>query len=172
MTVFLHCRTRCRSTGKRRLGRAGFSLVELAIVCSVLGILILLTTPAWQQYIENQRLAEGADAIAMKLLLARQKAVTEGNDFILTYDASTGTYRLHDDDNNNGTYDTGEWRDAQRDLPVGVVIDTHTFASQSITFSRNGSASETGNLVLENGRGNRIRVEVIAATGKITTDRI
>ncbi len=150
----------------------GFSLTELMIVVSVMGLLIALTTPAWQKYIENSRLMRASDGVSMKLLLARQKAVTEGNDFILVYDVALGTYRLHDDDNNNGTYDAGEWRDTIHYLPPGVSIYTDTFSTPAITFSRNGSSGETGNMVLKNGRGGQIRISVTGPTGRVRSERI
>lgn len=165
--------TRCRSRkGSGRDGQGGFSLPELAIVLGIIGLLIAVTTPAWQAYIENNRLAQGADSFVMKLMLARQKAVTQGNDFILTYDAGAGTFRLHDDDNNNGTFDAGEWRDVEHTLPPGVSVYYTTFTNPFVSFSRDGSASETGEIVLSNGRNNQIRIEVTGATGRVASSRI
>lgn len=56
----------------------GFSLVELAIVLVIAGIVLAITTPGLIKYLNGQRVRDSAHVLADEFRMARQKAVTNG----------------------------------------------------------------------------------------------
>jgi prepilin-type N-terminal cleavage/methylation domain-containing protein len=72
---------------------AGFSLVELLIVISLMGILTALAMPSANSGIPDQ-LQSAADVIAADIAYARSLAVTNNSKYRLTFDPDQGTYVL------------------------------------------------------------------------------
>lgn len=61
-----------------RRRQSGFSLVELAIVLVVAGIVLAIGGPALHKYMESNRVGDAARQVSSEIRLARQKAVTNG----------------------------------------------------------------------------------------------
>ena len=57
----------------------GFSLVELAVVLVISGLILAFSTPSLNRYLQQARLRDAASRIAGEMRLARQKAVTKNN---------------------------------------------------------------------------------------------
>lgn len=58
-----------------RLGRAGFTLIELATTLAVLALLIVLAMPSYRVWIANSRVRSTSESIQNGLRLARNQAV-------------------------------------------------------------------------------------------------
>jgi prepilin-type N-terminal cleavage/methylation domain-containing protein len=63
---------------RERARQDGFTLVEMAVVLIVVGILLAITTPALRRYLSSYRVGDAARQIQSEMRLARQKAVTNG----------------------------------------------------------------------------------------------
>lgn len=61
-----------------RKRQEGFTLVELAVVLIVAGVILAISAPALRRYLESYRVGDAARQIQSELRLARQKAVTNG----------------------------------------------------------------------------------------------
>ena len=72
----------------------GFSLVELAIVLVVMGILFALSVPNFQRLSSSYQLRGAAENVAGQLRLAREKAIATGVEQPLHIPNST-TYHMH-----------------------------------------------------------------------------
>lgn len=59
----------------KRLRSAGFTLVEILITITVMGILIMLAMPSFGEWLQNQQLRAGADASLNGLQVARAEAI-------------------------------------------------------------------------------------------------
>ena len=58
--------------------RRGFSLVELAVVLTISGLILAIGTPGLIRYLNSARVRDSARTLAEEMRLARQKAVTNG----------------------------------------------------------------------------------------------
>ena len=107
----------------RHAGKRGFTLVEMMIVIAVLAIIAAIAAPNFQTYMAQRRLNGAARLVMTDLMDARMKAVSENNQFKVFF-LDTHQYKVLDDENNNGTEDTGETsvtKDIQSDYP-GVTL--------------------------------------------------
>jgi prepilin-type N-terminal cleavage/methylation domain-containing protein len=66
-------------------GRAGFSLIELAVVITIIAIMAALAVPAMQEWAANARLKEAARQVADALTLARENAIRTGDNQIVFF---------------------------------------------------------------------------------------
>jgi len=97
--------------------------VEMMIVIAVLAIIAAIAAPNFQTYMAQRRLNGAARQVMTDLMDARMKAVSENNQFKVFF-LDTHQYKVLDDENNNGTEDTGETsvtKDIQSNYP-GVTL--------------------------------------------------
>ena len=86
------------------MNKKGVTLIELVIMSSIIGVLVLLAIPE----IKANKLSCAARIIFSDLHYARMQAIKEKNNFrILVHDDGT-TYQIHSDRNNNAQIDEGE----------------------------------------------------------------
>lgn len=107
----------------RHAGKRGFTLVEMMIVIAVLAIIAAIAAPNFQTYMAQRRLNGAARLVMTDLMDARMKAVSENSQFKVFF-LDTHQYKVLDDENNNGTEDTGETsvtKDIQSNYP-GVTL--------------------------------------------------
>jgi prepilin-type N-terminal cleavage/methylation domain-containing protein len=58
--------------------RRGFSLVEMAVVVTVMGLVLAITAPGLIRQLNSQRVRDAAGILRDEMRLARQKAITNG----------------------------------------------------------------------------------------------
>lgn len=151
---------------------AGYSLIELAVVIILLGITLAASIPAFSRLMQSNSLQNAANQVSGHMRLARQMAVASGVPYIVDWD-STESYLLVRDDNQNDAPDVGEPADGPFTLPSRVSLENSEddgFTSSLVVFSRDGSASESGTLVLSNDRGHSLNLMLLAPTGQVRVD--
>ena len=57
---------------------AGFTLVELAVVLIVVGIVVALSAPAFKSFLDTTRLRGASQNVAAQVLMARERALATG----------------------------------------------------------------------------------------------
>jgi type II secretion system protein H len=146
---------------------AGFTLVEVCAVMIVTGLVAGISWTALQSHMPSARLDQAAQALNGDLRSARQLAITEGNNYVVTFEPSGRRYRVWDDDGSDGHMDTGETERVVA-LPTGVTIYAVSFGgSNRVTFRSNGSVVAGGSVDLRCPNPARARIEITRATGHI-----
>ena len=130
----------------------GFSLVELAVVVSIVGILFALGVPSYLTYRRTQELRGVSQNIASQIRLARATAIMTGRTqrFHLYANFNGYDYHVHDD---TGPIKTG-WS-----LPDGI---TYSWGGSlvSVNLDRDGRASAPLDITLVREDGQRDTVSV------------
>lgn len=83
------------------LDKRGYSLLELVVTIGVL-MAISISVPAARHWLPEQRVKNVAWALAGDLAWAKSRAVAEGNRYIISFDPSANSYRIYDDNKNDG----------------------------------------------------------------------
>jgi len=169
----------------RWVGTKGFTLVEMIYVVILLGILAGLAAPMLD--VSRSRMNSAVIEVATELMSAQRYAVLRGHDVVIAFDEDNRWMRVHLDANNDGLVQDGENTRAAQ-LGDGVrfgrasgatltpATQNITFIQQqesmpSLTFHRNGSASEAGIIYLTFGQATLTKsnrgVEVIRSTAKV-----
>jgi type II secretion system protein H len=73
----------------------GFTLLELLVVCALLGSLLLLVPPSLDGYGARGRLDQGASTLASAITSARDTAIFDGHAVLLEYDLEEDRFRFH-----------------------------------------------------------------------------
>lgn len=161
-------------TTRRRASR-GYSLTELLTVVAIVGLVVLVSVPAFTQLMPQYRLRSAASDITGALRMIRQKAITTRSDWKMTLDPVNDRYSLSEKDT------TGAWiKIGSNGRPVigdgawwtalgGVdVTGASTF---EVTMQRDGTAESAATIVLATNssrvKWNRYTITV-AASGSVT----
>jgi len=167
----------------------GFSLAEMLIVLVVGGILSAIAIPAFMAWAPKYRVNGAARQVFSEMMAARAKAISENNDYVVTFNTAGNTYAIHDDDDCDGTQDAGEtvktidigaaypgigygFIDANNpsgDPITGVV--TFTGSPRRVTFKSSGLANKNGAVYLkpteDTTRRDRQRCITALRTGRV-----
>jgi len=145
----------------------GFTVVELLVVVAVMGILLAIVIPNLTRYLPAHRLGMGINQVIGDLRLTRQKAIAEGNDFVVKYpvDSDSSRYSVHNNDDSDRPpqIDSGEELLALR-LPSQVYFvgtKTFTFKSDGTVIDINGNPVSAFNISLRNPRGEQDSLSVL-----------
>lgn len=148
--------------------RGGFTLLELLLVCAIIGILGGVGILNLRNAIDQSRLRDGASQFAASLQRARSSAQRYNRDSVLTLVGTSTTatsYTLRV----NGQ--TAQQAVTYR-LPQGVQITSPSTATKTITYTApfgevTAAASVAQYTVGLSGKDNKLYVKLIGLTGKV-----
>ncbi|MDQ6611325.1 MAG: prepilin-type N-terminal cleavage/methylation domain-containing protein [Gemmatimonadota bacterium] len=86
--------------------RAGFSLIELVMVCVIIGLMALFALPRIR--IDNTQVDSAVRTIGMSLMVAQREAVARQHNVLVVFDTAHHSVRTVWDANNNGAADADE----------------------------------------------------------------
>jgi len=159
-----------RTWQRARYDVRGFTLTELMIVVTIMGILLAVTAPAMARFAGNWRLNGAAANMAMVMRSARSAAVSKDINVVFTFDEDTGQYSYLEDKNGNGDADDGERESAVQTLPPGVLFNDYTVPQTSVTFNGKGSTADGGTIEMKRG-DYEVQIRVYSGTGNIEVER-
>jgi len=120
--------------------KAGFTLVEMMIVIAIMAILAGIAAPNFQTYMAQRRLNGAARQVMTDLMAAKMKAVTENNEFKI-FLLDNHQYKILNDNNNNGTEDSGELFQTKDIHPDYHDVTLSMGAIKTIIFDPRGTVS-------------------------------
>lgn len=169
----------------------GFTLVELMVTLTVVGILAALAVPNMRLFIQNNRLTAASNDLLRSFQLARTEAIKRQQNVVVcasvnttaanptcSFGAFTG-WIVFQDTNSNWQADVGEAvleRHGPLDGSITVKTDNNGIESYAATGFANPAAAEkpTRNIVLCDIRGYQVygatsteRAVLIANTGRV-----
>lgn len=171
-----------RASGRRRGSETGLSLIELLVTVALIGFLVIVGLPSFQEWLERYRVRTAAEAIGGAIQLQRMRAVSGNRSFSIEFDTDGGGYTLYDGE-------PGAWTVTQggvRFLPERVTYQAPgdadpvemAFGAEEdvIVFHPDGSLNdrlaEEEAVYLRSTFGDRFRVVVNKATGRTDIEEI
>lgn len=117
----------------------GFTLIELLVVITIIGITLAFSIPNIRSSLRSQTINSALNQTVSQLLLARQRAISEDNDYVITYTIGGSTFTVHDNDDsdrNSVVQDSGE-KVTTVTLPRGItfVNSSQNLPNNPITFA-------------------------------------
>jgi prepilin-type N-terminal cleavage/methylation domain-containing protein len=148
--------------------KKGFTLIEMVIVVAILAIIAGFSVPQVYGYISNRRFTGAVDELYVVFQKARIRAIREGQDVVLRFDAVNAECEAFIDDGagggaaDNRVRDGAEVRVELVALPEGVEVKDVTFGQPWCGFDNRGIAitpnNLDGELHLENTAGRHLGI--------------
>jgi type II secretion system protein H len=132
---------------------SGFSLIELAIVVLVMGIMVAIAVPSFVGYRRSQALKGAAFSIASDLRLARERAIAQRIQVLVHYHGLSGNSNWHYHD-----YPSGAWIWGGK-FPQGVSL----VSAGTPYFQPDGRSTGSAHIILQDQRGVRDTVSVLTS---------
>jgi len=157
--------------GTKDAPEAGFSLTELMVVLVIVGIMTAVALPGLNKFLRSVDLNGQVQQTATMIRVVRQRAITENNNYVLTWDDTVHGFGWYDDDNNNGVKDVTEKRKDATSYAAWITVansSTNPFGSVTTTFFPNGSASQSGTCLFTNSDGYTRSLSIVRPTGMVT----
>ncbi len=136
----------------------GFSLIELGVTIIVLGLILAFGIPMYQSYNTTHQLKGGTENVAAQMRLLRETAIGTGSPqtmhftYNFTFNGVTSDYHIH-----NATVGA-TWR-----LPRGIVYYWGAGTASAYTVASDGRVNTTGLIILQDSKGRRDTVSVMAS---------
>ena len=123
--------------------KAGFSLVELMITITLVGVLLGLSVPSMNRFLTKWQLQQAHRTLLSEIKLLRQRAITESRPRRMWFSTGSGYYWTQDPE-------TFLWTPYQ--LPPRVTMETVIFGGGFLdTYMQpDGRALRSGVIVLRN----------------------
>jgi type IV fimbrial biogenesis protein FimT len=141
----------------------GFSLVELAIVLVIFGVLMSFSVPMIQGFTSTQNLKGATENLAGQLRLARQVAIDTGKSQTMhcfyqsLLNGQLSDYHMH----------SGGVVGAMWSLPKGITYNWAAGTASVYIFGSDGRVNTSGMLILRNTKGEMDTVSV-QGSGMVT----
>ena len=152
-----------QAQGKRE---SGFTLLEAMATVGILAVMTMIAIPTFMSMMPGMRLNGAARQVMGDLMGARMNAVKQNNEFKIFFNSpAANQYQILDDDDNDGTADTGE-AITTKNIQDNYQDVTFSATSNPIFFPR-GTAYGTTVTVTNSSGSKDVKV---AITGRVKID--
>jgi len=147
-----------------RRGRAGYSMIELALVLGIVGILSTMITPLFLSYYQASRLRVAAEEVAAFLNQGRHLGIKQNNGVCVHIASTALQYRLGN--SCGGANWVGPGTDASGNVkaPAGITL---TSTADPI-FSYLGAASPAATITVTNTKTGQTLHVAVSVSGRVT----
>jgi Tfp pilus assembly protein FimT len=149
-------------------GEGGITLIELAVVISIIVITGVCLAPAIGEWLENFRIRQAARDIISSLQFAKIKAISNCREYRVVFDTGTDTYQLQ---RGNLSQKSTRWNSEEsKQVPghVDIVKEATGFGTTKGNIQFNPDATSTsGSIFIETAKGKRYRIIIFGTTGRI-----
>ena len=144
----------------------GFSLVELLVVISMIGILSILAAPTLLSYYQSSTLQAGARELASAVSRGRQLAISRNTTVCVELSDTNITMRTAVC--STGALYTGPETDGNGVIRLTNGMRVSFAGGTSVVFNNLGAATTANNFTVTNPVTNLTRSVVVAASGQVT----
>jgi prepilin-type N-terminal cleavage/methylation domain-containing protein len=155
---------------KNRKAAGGFTMIEMAIVAVLIGVLATMAVPMFTRTVPRLKCHADARNVLNAVRAARSRAISENAQYGVYFDTNARTYVIFKDKVNQTQY---RYNVGDSVVAGPVVLDPNvqysgtTFANNSIIMFPTGAASQTGTIGINTNSGDSpFTISVLAATGK------
>ncbi len=152
----------CRSSRGRRLGTAGFTMLELLVVIVLIGVLAAISPPLFSNSVSAAEQRALARSVAQTLRFARSEAVANRTDVGVEFNLQDRTFQLP------GGKRKGKW-------PENIALELTTTAAETVDekhayvrFYADGGS--TGGRVTLKYKEREYRIDISWLTGHIAIE--
>ena len=158
--------------GRGRTTRAegGFTVIELAVAMTLIGAMLALATPGWQNYQAKQEHVSAARELVSTLRNAQLRATAEETSYRVDVDAATRTVRVYRYDGASYVQRSVSALDGSRlRIDEAAFTDKLGATTASAYFYPRGTASPGRIVLRREGRAVLKVVTVEGLTGRVST---
>lgn len=150
--------------------------MEIVVVIGIIAILMAVAIPNYIAWLPKYRVGTAIRQLYTEMQSAKQKAITDNNDYMVTFDTVNNLYSILDDDNNNGAADVGELVKTivvNQEAP-GIIFSTDagdltfTGAPPTVTLRPTGLANKNGTATVRPSNNATLKKKItVLMTGRI-----
>lgn len=157
----------------RKTGQRGYSLMEVMVVCGIIGVMVGIAIPSVLAWMPAANLKDAAYDVRNVMIQARSGAVNKGLEHRVLFDLADGTYRM---DRGNLSSGSATWTTVIGPFPLANGITYQSASAQMelagsdpfVRFQTNGGVTsnvDTLSVVLINAHSDLYKVSVQRRTG-------
>ncbi|HPN89620.1 MAG TPA: GspH/FimT family protein [Candidatus Paceibacterota bacterium] len=131
----------------------GFTLMEVIIIMSIIGIIALISLPVYQKIQPNLSLDSETREIASNLRYAQQLAVTEQKNYGVVFNQALNSYTIK----NTETEEIIKNFNIQSQISIDNISG---FTNDTVIFNVTGAATENGTITIINSQNEQNIIEI------------